>query len=389
MTMNRIYLDNAASTPVDPEVAATVAETMEQCWGNASSMHSDGTRTREILEDSRQKMASFLGCSADEVFFTSGGTESNNWALKGFAFANRHKGNHIIVSAIEHECIMNTCLLLMTLGFRISYLPVDGTGIVRTEILPELITSETILISVMHVNNELGTIQPLSEIGSIARKHQVTFHSDACQSFGKIPLDPSGDNLSMISLNSHKIYGPKGVGALFIRKGTQIEPLLHGGGQERGLRSTTENIPGIAGFVKAATIIHEKQSEEMSRISMMKAKLISALQSFPGNCYFNGDPERNVPGIINFSLSGWEGEAIRILLLLDEAGISVSAGSACSNNHGEHAGSHVLRAIGRNPVEARGAIRVSTGRFNNMADIDNFIQILEQTIRKLTPNLLF
>ena len=315
--MRRIYLDNAASTPVDPKVLASVRSAMDDCYGNASSLHTEGTRAKEILEQSRATLASLLHCSPEEVFFTSGGTESNNWAIKGFAFANYDKGNHIIVSSIEHECILNTCKWLSTLGFQITYLPVDYAGSVNPGILSGLIRNETILVSVMHVNNEIGTIQPLSEIGQITREKGIAFHTDACQSFGKIPVNPAESGLDMMSVNAHKIYGPKGVGALYVRKGTKIEPLLHGGGQEKGYRSTTENIPGIVGFVKAAEICQENMEKERIRINILRKKLIYRLSEQFENVYFNGDLENSVPGIINFAIRGQEGEAIRLLFLLD------------------------------------------------------------------------
>ena len=387
--MRRIYLDNAASTPIDPEVLASVRFEMEDCYGNASSLHTKGTQAKEKLERARATLATFMNCSPEEVFFTSGGTESNNWAVKGFAFANQNRGNHIIVSSIEHECIINSCKWLATHGFRISFLPVDHTGRVNPGELLKLIRNETILVSVMHVNNEIGTIQPLAEIGQITCEKGIAFHTDACQSFGKITVNPNETGLDMISVNSHKVYGTKGIGALYVRKGTRIEPLLHGGGQEKGYRSTTENIPGIIGFVKAAGICQENMETERIRISQMREKLIHRLSEKFDNVYFNGDQENSVPGIINFAIGGQEGEAIRLLFLLDEAGIAVSTGSACSNNHGEQIGSHVLRAIGRNPVEARGAIRVSPGRFTSSDDIDTFCDILSHSIEKLNPIFSF
>jgi len=389
MIMRRIYLDNAATTPVDPEVLTSVLSAMKDCYGNASSLHTQGTRAKEKLEQARITLASLMRCSPEEIFFTSGGTESNNWAIKGFAFANQNKGNHIIVSSIEHECILNTCRWLAKLGFQITFLPVDHAGRVNPRTLSKLIMNETILVSVMHVNNEIGTIQPLYEIGQITRERGVAFHSDACQSFGKLPVDPDKNCLDMISVNAHKIYGPKGVGALYIRKGTKTEPLFHGGGQEKGYRATTENVPGIIGFVKAAEICQEDMERERIRIIQLREKFIYHLSEHFENVYFNGDLENSLPGIINFALGGQEGEAIRLLFLLDEAGIAVSTGSACSNNHGEQSGSHVLRAIGRNPVEARGAIRVSPGRFTSSDDIDAFFEVLNLSIQKLNPIFSF
>ena len=384
--MKGIYLDNAASTPVDPSVLETLNRAFSDCYGNASSMHSNGTEAKELLEHSRDKLATILNCHPDELYFTSGGTEANNWALKGFAFANSSKGNHIIISSIEHECVQNACRWLRHRGFQITQIPVDVTGILNPESVEKAITDKTILISVMHVNNEIGTIQPIQEIGQIARDSKIAFHTDACQSFGKIPIDAGTMAVDLISINAHKIYGPKGTGALFIRKGIQIEPLLHGGGQERGLRSSTENIPGIAGFVKAAELCQVMQVEEQVRIDQLCKKLISRLTGEFENVYFNGNQEKRVPGIVNFAFSGQEGQAIRVLLMLDEESIFVSTGSACSSNHSDSNGSHVLNAIGRNPVEARGAIRVSIGRFNTETDIDFFCDTLFRIMKKLQSN---
>jgi cysteine desulfurase len=384
--MKGIYLDNAASTPVDPSVLETLNRTFSDCYGNASSMHSNGTEAKEVLEHSRYKLATVLNCHPDDVYFTSGGTEANNWALKGFAFANSSKGNHIIISSIEHECVQNASRWLHHHGFQITQIPVDQSGVVNSGSIEKAITDKTILISVMHVNNELGTIQPISEIGQIARDSKIAFHTDACQSFGKIPIDAGSMAVDLISINAHKIYGPKGTGALVIRKGIQIEPLLHGGGQERGLRSTTENIPGIAGFVKAAEVCKVMQVEEQIRIDQLSRKLISRLTGDFENVYFNGNQEMRVPGIVNFAFSGQEGHAIRVLLMLDEESIFVSTGSACSSNHYDSNGSHVLKAIGRNPVEARGAIRVSLGRFNTETEIDFFCDALFRIMNKLQSN---
>lgn len=386
MMIKRIYLDNAASTPPDPKVLETMAHYARECYGNASSMHSQGTHARELMENARTRLAQVLNCQAGELYFTSGGTESNNWALKGFVFANRVKGNHIIISSIEHDCILNTSRWLETQGFSVSFLPVGESGIIDPESVRKAITRQTILVSVMHVNNELGTIQPIREIGGLLHDKNIAFHVDACQSFGKTALDFKQTGADMISINAHKIYGPKGIGALYIRNGTKMEPLLHGGGQEKGLRSTTENIPGIMGFVKAAELVHEKKQSEAEHISILGKLLATRLLEKIDNVYFNGAPEQRVPGILNFAFAGQEGEAIRLLLMLDEIGFSVSAGSACSSNYSGSNGSHVLRAIGRDPVEARGAIRVSLGRFNSEEEIHHFCESLARIVQKLHPN---
>lgn len=385
MSMKRIYLDNAASTLPDPLVLETMNRYFSECYGNASSMHFLGTGAKELLEDARSRLAKLMNCQPEEVYFTSGGTESNNWALKGFAFANRSKGNHIIISSIEHDCILNSCRWLEKQGFTITLLPVRESGIVDPDLMEKAITSDTILVSVMHVNNELGTIEPIREMSRIAHENGVAFHTDACQSFGKIPLDWGNEGPDMISVNAHKIYGPKGTGALFLRKGTHVEPLLHGGGQEMGMRSTTENIPGILGFVKAVELGIEILEKEQNRIKNLCEKLITRLSEKFENVYFNGSMEHRIPGILNFAFSGQEGEAIRLLFMLDEEGISVSTGSACSSNHQESNGSHILKAIGRNPVEARGAIRVSMGRYNTEEHIEQLCEALTRITQQLHP----
>ncbi len=384
MTKPRIYLDNAATTCVDERVMQTMQPLFTQACGNASSLHHYGTQAKELLENSRTTIAESIGANADEIFFTSGGTEANNWALKGIAHANRHRGKHIIVSSIEHDCILNTCKWLEDEGFFITYLPVDTGGIVDLDALKAAINPKTILVSVMHANNEIGTIQPIGEIGTICRQHNIYFHSDACQSFGKIPLDVNQSCLDLLTINAHKIYGPKGTGALYIRKGVNIVPLLHGGGQEGGLRSTTENIPAIAGFARAAELCMTEMEKETLRLTALRKKLTAFLFSNFGNAYLNGHEDKRLPGHLSFSFHGFEGETIRLLFLLDEAGIAVSAGSACSSNDRSHSASHVLQAIGLNPFEARGGIRVSMGRFTTGEEIDRFIENLEKSFNNLT-----
>lgn len=381
----RIYFDNASTTPVDERVWEVMGSCMKRCFGNPSSMHHDGTIAREVVEHARGTIAKTVNARPGEVYFTSGGTESNNWAFKGLSFARGNLKNHIIISGIEHDCILNTCNRLRGQGFRVTRLPVGSDGIIDPSRLPQLISPETFMISVMHANNEIGTIQPIREIGIIARTHGILFHTDACQSYGKIAIDVQEDLIDLLTVNSHKIYGPKGVGALYIRKGINIEPMFHGGGQEQGLRATTENVPGIAGFARAAELCMDEMESETLRLSGMRNKLAEKLESGIEGFYINGSMERRLAGNLNFGISGLEGEGIRLLLLLDEAGISVSAGSACSSNHGEHSGSHVLKAIGRNPVEARGSLRISLGRYNTMKEIDDFYDILYQTSLTLKP----
>ncbi len=381
---NSIYLDNAATTCLDERVLKVMIPCFSDVYGNASSLHHFGAHAKAILENSRTTIARCIGANSDELYFTSGGTESNNWALRGVAGANRHKGRHIIVSAVEHDCILNTCNQLSEEGFFITYLPVDSDGIVDIAALKEAINPKTILVSVMHANNEIGTIQPIEEIGRICKNHNIYFHSDACQSFGKIPVDVNLAHVDLLTINAHKIYGPKGVGALYIRKGVNIISLLHGGGQEAGLRSSTENIPGIAGFAKAAELCIQEMKGEGKRLSFLREKLVRFIFANYESAYINGHSEKRLPGHLSFSFHGLEGETIRLLLLLDDIGIAVSAGSACSSNDKSHHASHVLQAIGLNPFEARGAIRVSMGRFTTENDLDIFTGSLSQAINSLT-----
>jgi cysteine desulfurase len=378
----KIYLDYAATTPVDKRVLDTMQPYWDDRFGNASSLHTYGTEAKEALENARVTLSGYIGAQPDELVFTSGGTESNNLALKGIAFANRQRGNHLIVSSIEHDCILNTCKWLEEQGFYITCLPVDDQGMVDLEFLEKAIHPKTILVSVMHANNEIGTIQPIDLIGGICRRREVYFHCDACQSFGKIPLNVNTSHIDLLTVNSHKICGPKGVGALYVKKGTRITPLFHGGGQEAGLRSTTENIPAIKGFEKAASLCFEDIGQEGRRLSALRDQLASWLVENYENVYFNGHEKNRLPGYLNFSFHGLEGETIRLLLLLDELGIAVSAGSACSSHHGGSA-SHVLQAIGLNPLEARGGIRVSMGRFTTEKDIIVFTDALKQCIPAL------
>lgn len=380
-----IYLDNAATTMVDPRVTEGMVPLFAGSYANASSLHQPGTRAKKIIEDARASLAQCIGASAGELFFTSGGTESNNWALKGIARANKHRGKHIIVSSIEHDCIIRSCEYLSDEGFEITYIPVDHHGKVDPETLRQYITPKTILVSVMHANNEIGTIEPIRQIGLICRSAGVLFHSDACQSFGKIPVNVNDLGVDLLTMNAHKIYGPKGVGALYIRKGTPIVPLLHGGGQEKALRSTTENLPGIAGFAAAASLCLEEMDRESTRLIQLREQLSSSLYSNFDKIYFHGHPTDRLPGHLSFSFRGFEGEAIRLLLLLDESGIAVSTGSACSSNDGAGQASHVLRAIGLNSLEARGSVRVSMGRFNHESDVRYFSRALEEACQQLTP----
>jgi len=379
----KIYLDNAATTCLDPQVLDAMMPYLTGNYGNASSLHSFGTQAKEILEYSRNIIAGSIGAQPEEIVFTSGGTEANNLAIKGVAFANRKKGNHIIVSTIEHDCIINACKWLEGEGFYVTYLPVDQSGLIDLETLKKTINPKTLLVSVMFANNEIGTIEPVEEIGRICRQHQVYFHCDACQSYGKVPIDVNKAGIDLLTINSHKIYGPKGIGALYVRKGVNLVPLLHGGGQESGLRSSTENIAGIVGFTKAVELCQADMDSENKRQSELRNLLSDFLFESYDSVYINGHSEKRLPGHLSFSFHGLEGETIRLLLLLDEMGIAVSAGSACSSNDKTNHASHVLQAIGLNPFEARGAIRVSFGRFTTKADVLELTNALKSTVMQL------
>ncbi len=377
--LNRIYLDNAATTPLDPRVFEAMAPYYLKGYGNPSSLHSFGADARDAVEGARAKVAKTLHTRPESIIFTSGGTESNNLALKGIAFANRHKGRHIITTAIEHDCVLNSCRWLERQGFDVTYLPVDNYGLVDPVDVHQAIRQDTILVSVMHANNEIGTIQPISEIGTICKDAGVYFHTDACQSFGKVPLN-AGD-CDLITLNAHKIYGPKGIGALYLGDGVHIEAWQHGGGQEDGLRSSTENVPGIVGFAAAAELAIESMEAESRRLSAMRDLIIDTVPERIGVAYLNGHRTLRLPNNVNLGFHGYEGEAIKLLLELDRQGIAVSTGSACSSHTGHT--SHVLTAIGLNPLEARGALRISPGRFNTAEEIEHLLDVLPSAVGSL------
>lgn len=380
-----IYFDNGATTAVDQRVINEMLPYWNRVYGNPSSLHRFGREAKDTVEKSRHNVASSIGAHDDELFFTGSGTEANNTALKGIAYANKHRGNHFIVSRIEHDCIINTCKWLQTQGFEVTYLPVDSKGLVDIETIRKNITKSTLAVSVMHVNNEIGTVQPIAEIGALCKQHGIYFHADACQSYGKIKLDINHDNIDLATISAHKIYGPKGIGGLFIRNGVKIEPLLHGGGQERGIRSATENVAGIVGFAKAAELCFADYIEEAQRLTILRDKIINTISERIEVAYLNGDSTKRLPGNINLGFHGLEGEAIKLLLELDQAGVAVSSGSACSSNDAENKPSHVLQAIGLNPIEARGALRIGLGRFTTTKNVDDFLEVFFRVFKKLRP----
>lgn len=367
-------MDNGATTMVDPRVIEAMLPYFSGAYGNASSLHFYGREARDAVEESRELIASFIGAKPHEIVFTSSGTEANNLALKGAAFANKCRGRHIIVSSIEHDCILNSCRWLESQGFKVTYLPVDRYGLVRPEIVEATLRPDTIIVSVMHANNEVGTIEPVRTIGKLCREHGVYFHTDACQTFGKLPLNVNDHILDLVTINAHKIYGPKGVGALYIRDGVDIEPWEHGGGQEHGLRSATENVPGIVGFAKAAELCFDSLEAETRRIVGLRDRLIDGTLDSIEIAYLNGHRIKRLPNNASFGFNGLENDAIRLLLKLSEESIAVSTGSACSSNGSGQ--SHVLSAMGLDPIQARGSLRVTLGRFNTEEEVDHFNRVL-------------
>ncbi|UCF88617.1 MAG: cysteine desulfurase NifS [bacterium] len=380
--MERIYLDHNATTPVRQEVRDKMLPFYGELFGNPSSAHSFGQEVKVPLEEARQRIAGQLGASTAQIVFTSGGTESDNYAIKGVAFA-AEKG-HIITALTEHPAVLQTVSWLAKKGFDATYLEVDSKGLVDPDDLRKALRPDTILVSIMHVNNEVGTIQPIEELGAITREAGVYFHTDAVQSFGKLPTNVDELNVDLLSVAAHKIYGPKGVGALYIRKGTRIDPLIIGGAQEKRRRSGTENIAGIVGFGEAIVLAEAEREEVYERLTLLRQKLVQGIGERIPEVVINGDPERNFPSTVSASVSHVEGESL--LLSLDMEGIAVSTGSACSSGSLEP--SHVLVAMGIDTVLAQGTLRFSMGRGTTQAEIgyllDVFPPIVER-LRKMSP----
>ncbi len=376
--MKRIYLDYAATTPVDKKVVKAMELYFFGKPGNTMSLHSFGQEAKFVLDQSRQSLAYLIGAEPNEIIFTGSATESNNLALKGVAFANKNKGNHIIISAIEHPCIVESAKWLKKQGFEITKLPVDKHGLVNPEDVRNTITNRTILVSVMHASNEIGTIEPIAEIGKICKKKGVYFHTDASQSFGKIPIDVKKMNIDLLTASSHKMYGPKGVALLYIKKGVKVEPILHGGGQESGLRGSTVNIPAIVGFAKAAEICKKEMSQKNKKLTKLRDKLIKSVLKIKGS-HLNGHPKNRLANNASFWFEFIEGEAL--IMRLDLEGIACSTGSACSSFKLEP--SEVLLATGLRPQEAHGSLRVSLGRFTTEKEIIRLIKVLPGIIKKI------
>jgi cysteine desulfurase len=379
--MKKVYLDNAATTITAPEVVEAMMPYFDVNYGNASSLHEMGVEAKRALERSRESVAKRIGASPDEIIFTSGGTESNNLALKGTAFFRRGEKNHIITSRVEHECVLNSCKWLRKQGFEVTYLDVDGYGFVDTDQLEKSITGKTAMVSIIHGNNEIGTVNDIEEIAKICHEKGTIFHTDACQSFTKTELDVKKQDLDLVTINSHKIHGPKGVGALYIRNKLGIEPWQHGGGHERNLRSGTENIPGIVGFATAAEIAGPEHVEYMTRL---RGKLIKGLLDANPDAWLNGHPVKRLCNNANIGFKHIEGEGI--LLYLSQKGIMVSTGSACSSHSLEP--DHVLTAIGLRPEDSHGVIRMSLSRYTTEEEIDYAIQGINEVagrLREMSP----
>jgi len=379
MSHMKIYLDNAATTPVDKRVFEEMVPYLTEIYGNPSSIHLFGRESKRAVEKARSSVADLINADPEEIVFTSGGTESDNAVLKSIAFTCKEKGGHIITTAIEHHAILHTCEFLERNGYRITYLPVDKSGIIDLSQLENAITDKTVLISVMHANNEIGTIQPIEEIGQIAKKHNILFHTDAVQTIGHLPVNVKKMNIDFLSLSAHKLYGPKGTGTLYIKSGAPFEPFIHGGAQENKRRASTLNVSGIAGLGKAAEIAQKEYEEENIRISRLRDKLLDNILSEISDVTLNGDRERRLPNNINISIKGVEGESL--LLALDEKGIAASSGSACSAGSGEP--SHVLNAIGLEKEAMQGSLRITLGRFTTEEEIDYTFFSLKEITEKL------
>ncbi|RKY81362.1 cysteine desulfurase NifS [candidate division KSB1 bacterium] len=375
----KIYLDNAATTPVDKRVFEEMVPYLTEIFGNPSSVHLFGRESKKAVEKARSSVAELINADPEEIVFTSGGTESDNAVLKSTAFTCKEKGGHIITTAIEHHAILHTCEFLERNGYKITYLPVDKSGIIDLSQLENAITDKTILISVMHANNEIGTIQPIEKIGQIAKKHNILFHTDAVQTIGHLPVDVKRMNIDFLSLSAHKLYGPKGTGALYIKSGAPFEPFIHGGAQENKRRASTVNVSGIAGLGKAAEIAQKEYEEENIRIRRLRDKLLDDILSEISNVTLNGDREMRLPNNINISIKGVEGESL--LLALDEKGIAASSGSACSAGSGEP--SHVLNSIGLEKEAMQGSLRITLGRFTTEEEINYTFFSLKEITEKL------
>lgn len=374
-----IYLDYAATTPVKEEVFEAMKPYFTEFYGNPSSVYSHGRDAKQAIDKARLQVAKAIGAKPAEIFFTGGGSEADNWAIKGVAYANKNKGKHIITSVVEHHAVLHTCEYLEKEGFNVTYLDVDEYGQIRIEDLKEAITDETILISIMYANNEIGTIQPIDEIAKIAKENKIYFHTDAVQALGNIEIDLEQLDVDLLSISAHKIYGPKGVGALYVRRGTKIHSFLHGGAQERRRRAGTENVAGIVGFGKAAELASNNIEEYVKRTKYLRDKLINGIKEKIKYVRLNGHPINRLPGNVNYVFEFIEGESL--LLSLDLVGVAGSSGSACTS--GSLDPSHVLMAIGLPHEIAHGSLRLTIGHYTTEEDIDYVLEHLPQIVDRL------
>jgi len=374
-----VYLDYQSAKPVDLRVIEAMTTYFYDKFGNPSSLHKIGDEATKVLEESRQTIANFINAEKDEIIFTSGATESNNLAIIGFALRNKEKGNHIIISEIEHISIHNIAKYLVKNGFDVSKVPVDQYGRVNLSKIKERINGKTTLISVGYANNEIGTIQKISDIGKLCKEYNIVFHSDAVAAEGLIPIDVKKDNIDILTLSSNDIYGPKGLGILFVRKGIRLSPIIIGGGQERGLRSGSENITGIVAMAKATEIMEKEMDKEVKRFKVYQDKIIKNILSKIPRSYLNGHPTERLANNVHFRFEGIEGEAL--LLSLKDKGISVSTGSACTSKTLEP--SHTLISLGLLHEEAHGSLEITFGRFTKKEDIDSIIKVLPEVVEKL------
>ena len=376
---NRIYFDNAATTPVRKEVFDEIRPYFTELYGNASSIYEIAHQSQKAMEKARRQVASAIGARDSEIFFTAGGSESDNWAIKGVADALSNKGKHIITTKIEHHAVLHTCEFLEKHGYDVTYLPVDEYGLVSVDELKNALRPDTILISVMFANNEIGTIEPVAEIGKIAREHGIYFHTDAVQAVGNVNINVNDMNIDLLSMSGHKLGAPKGIGALYIRSGVKISNLIHGGGQEKGKRAGTENIPGIVGLGKAIELAVSEIDTENERLIKMRDRIIESITSSISHSRLNGHPEKRLPGNVNISFEFIEGEGM--LLLLDNKGISASSGSACTS--GSLDPSHVLLSIGLPHEKAHGSLRLTLSRNNTMEEVEYFLKEIGPIVERL------
>jgi cysteine desulfurase len=377
--MRKVYFDHSATTPVDPRVVEAMLPFLNEKFGNPSSIHSYGREVKVALEEARESIAEFCNVRAADIYFTSGGTESDNMAIKGLAYELKNKGKHIITSKIEHHAVLHTCEFLEKEGFEVTYLAPDRYGMIHPDALEKAIRKDTILITIMHANNEVGTINSIEKIGEIANENGVIFHTDAVQSFGKVPIDLSKLPVDLMSMSGHKIYGPKGVGLLYIRKGVRLAQLLHGGGHERNRRPGTENIPGIIGVAKAVELRKERMNQENQSITKLRDKFYEKVNQAIPRVFLNGHPKKRLAGHLNLSFQGIEGEAL--LLSLDLKGLAASSGSACTS--GSIDPSHVLSAMGIKPELAQSSIRFTLGKDNTEEDVNYTLEILPEIVQRL------